>query len=157
MSIVIVCHISELSLRGIDLPPVRSSARAHGPGYRVYPPRGFPTDVIYLNEPTELQFAHYLCEQKPVVPDRSVAGFESFWCNGFQMVSSDAVKPETFSYKWQEMARVYDLKPGTRVGWLKQDGPADFRMLRDRFPEFSGLKVRSFGHYIEISAYMSDS
>lgn len=107
--------------------------------------------MIYLNEPTELQFAHYLCEQKPVVPDRSVAGFESFWCNGFQMVSSDAVKPETFSYKWQEMARVYDLKPGTRVWVVEAGWTSGFaEMLRDRFPEFSGLKVRSFGHYIEI-------
>lgn len=114
-----------------------------------------PADVIYLNKATELQVSHYLCEQKPVVLDRSAPGFESFRCNGIRVVSTfpndDAVMPDTFSDKWKAMARVYGLKPGSKVwviegGWIS--GFAE--RLRDRFPEFADLEIHSFGRYLEI-------
>jgi hypothetical protein len=114
-----------------------------------------PEDVIYLNNGTRLQLAHYLCDQKPVAFDRSVAGFESSQCHGLRMISSfpndDAVTLETFPSKWQEMACAYDLEPGAKV-WVVQGGwTRDFSaQLRARFPEYSGLETNSFGHYLEI-------
>ena len=114
-----------------------------------------PTDVIYLNKATESQLGHYLCDQRPIVPDRSVSGFESFQCNGLGVVSSfphdDAVLPETFPDKWKEMAKAYALPSGSKVwvvegGWTSGFG----EMLRGRYPEFSGLEIYSFGRYLEV-------
>jgi len=114
-----------------------------------------PSDVIYVNKPSEFQIAHYLCDQKPVMPDRSVAGFESFECRGRLVVSSfpndDAVLMETFSTKWREMARAYALRPGSKVwvfagGWSSGLAAA----LTSRYPEFSGIQAHSFGHYLQI-------
>jgi hypothetical protein len=106
--------------------------------------------VIYVNKSTEFQLARYLCEQKPVVADRWVAGFESFQCNGFRVVSGD-VMPDTLSYKWRELARAYSLRPATKV-WVVEGGwTSGFaEMLRDRFREFSDIEIHSFGHYLEI-------
>jgi hypothetical protein len=102
--------------------------------------------VIYVNKSTEFQLAHYLCEQKPVVADRSVAGFESFRCNGLRVVSGD-VMPDTLSYKWQELARGYGLRPATKV-WVVEGGwTSGFaETLRNRFREFSGVEIHSLGH-----------
>jgi hypothetical protein len=114
-----------------------------------------PEDVIYLNHGTGLQLAHYLCDQKPVVFDFSVAGFESFQCHGFRVISTspadDAVVLETFPRKWREMAHAYSLKPGNKV-WVVEGGwTSGFaEMLRARFREFSRLEAHSFGHYLEI-------
>jgi dolichyl-phosphate-mannose-protein mannosyltransferase len=109
-----------------------------------------PADVIYVNRSTEFQLAHYLCEQKPVVADRSSAWFESFQCNGLRIVSGE-VMPDTLSHKWQELARVYSLRPATRV-WVVEGGwTSGFaEALRDRSPEFSGIEIHSFGRYLEI-------
>jgi len=114
-----------------------------------------PDDVIYLNKSTEFQIAHYLCDQKPVVFDRSVAGFESFQCHGLRVISSfpndDGVVLETFPVKWREMARAYGLKPESKV-WVVQGGWSRgfAQLLRDRFREYSGLEAHPFGHYLEI-------
>jgi hypothetical protein len=114
-----------------------------------------PADVIYLNKSTEFQLAHYLCDQKPAVFDRSVAGFESFQCHGLRVLSTfpndDAVELETFPVKWREMARAYGLKAGCKV-WVFQGGwTRGFAVsLRVRFREFSGIEAHSFGQYLEI-------
>ena len=108
------------------------------------------TDVIYVNKSTEFQLAHYLCAKKPVVADGLVDGFESFQCNGLRIVSGD-VQPDTFSYKWHELTRAYRLRPATKV-WVVEGGwTSGFaETLRDRFPEFSGTEIHSFGRYLEI-------
>jgi len=114
-----------------------------------------PSDVIYLNKSTEFQLGHYLCDQRPIVFDRSVAGFESFSCHGLRVVSSfpydDAVLPETFSDKWKEMARAYGLEPGSKV-WVVEGGwTSGFaETLTWRFAEFSGPEIRNFGRYLEV-------
>lgn len=113
-----------------------------------------PTDVIYVNKPTEFQLGHYLCDQKQVVPDRTMTGFESFQCHGLRVISSfpydDAVLPETFPEKWKEMASAYDLKQGSKV-WVVEGGwTSGFaKLLQARYPELSGLEVHSFGRYLE--------
>ena len=109
-----------------------------------------PADVIYVNKPTEFQLAHYLCEQKSVGASPSVAGFESFECNGLRIVSGE-VMPDTLSHRWQELARTYSLRPATKV-WIVEGGwTSGFaEALRDRSPEFSGIEIHSFGRYLEI-------
>jgi hypothetical protein len=112
-------------------------------------------DVIYLNKSTEFQLAHYLCDQKPVVFDRSVAGFESFQCHGLRVISTfpndDAILLETFPSKWREMAHAYGLNPESKV-WVVQGGwtRALAESLRARFPELPELEPHSFGQYLEI-------
>ena len=114
-----------------------------------------PQDVIYVNKSTEFQIAHYLCDQKPVVFDRSVAGFESFRCHGFRVISTfpndDGILLETFPSKWREMAHAYGLNPGSKV-WVVQGGwtRALAESLRARFPELPDLEAHSFGQYLEI-------
>jgi hypothetical protein len=112
-------------------------------------------DAIYLNKSTEFQLAHYLCDQKPVVFDHSVAGFESFQCQGLRVVSTfpndDAILLETFPSKWHEMAHAYGLNPGSKV-WVVQGGwtRGFAESLRARFPELPELEPHSFGQYLEI-------
>ena len=112
-------------------------------------------DVIYLNKSTEFQLAHYLCDQKPLVFDRSVTGFESFQCHGLRVISTfpndDAILLETFPSKWREMAHAYGLKPASKV-WIVQGGwtKAFAESLSSRFPELSDLEPHSFGRYLEI-------
>jgi hypothetical protein len=114
-----------------------------------------PTDVIYVNKSTDLQVAHYLCDQKTVIPDRSVAGFESFRCHGLRVISSfptdDAVAIETFPAKWREMARAYNLKAGSKV-WVVEGGWSRgfAEQLQARYPEFAGVDARSFGNYLQM-------
>jgi hypothetical protein len=114
-----------------------------------------PGDVIYLNKSTEFQLAHYLCDQKPVVFDYSVAGFESFQCQGLRVISTfpndDAILLETFPSKWREMAHAYGLNPGSKV-WVVQGGwtRALAESLRARFPKLPDLEAHSFGQYLEI-------
>jgi hypothetical protein len=107
-------------------------------------------DVIYVNKSTEFQLAHYLCGQKPVVADRSLAAFESFECNGLRVVSGE-VQPDTLSDKWHEVVRTYGLRPASKV-WVVEGGwTSGFaEALRDHFPEFSGIEIHSFGRYLEI-------
>jgi hypothetical protein len=121
-----------------------------------------PQDVIFLNKSTEFQLAHYLCDQKPVAFDRSVAGFESFQCHGFRVISTfpndDAILLETFPSKWREMAHAYGLNTGSKV-WVVQGGwtRALAESLRARFPELLDLEAHSFGQYLEIFHVMVGS
>jgi len=108
-----------------------------------------------VNRSTEFQLVHYLCDQKPVVFNRSVRGFESFQCHGLRVISTfpsdDAILLETFPNKWREMAHAYGLKPGSKV-WVVQGGwtRGFAETLYARFPEFSELEAHSFGRYLEI-------
>jgi hypothetical protein len=114
-----------------------------------------PQDVIYVNKSTEFQLAHYLCDQKPVIFDRSVDGFESLQCHGIRVISTfpndDAILLETFPSKWREMAHAYGLKPGSKV-WVVQGGWTRglAESLLARFPELPDLDAHSFGQYLEI-------
>src|ERR1700730_4516273 len=78
--------------------------------------RVWPADVIHVNKSTELQFAHYLGEQKPVVADRWVAGFESFQCNGASGSLRRCECRTPCPHRWQELAHAYSLRPATKCG-----------------------------------------
>jgi hypothetical protein len=150
ITIVILCHLFGTQPSRDDLPLADRRRKHMDQALQFIRRQVSPADVIYVNKPTEFQLAHYLCEQKPVAADGPVAGFESFQCNGLRVVSGD-VMPDTLSDKWQELARGYNLRPGTKV-WVVEGGwTSGFaETLRNRFREFSGIEIHSFGHYLEI-------
>jgi len=86
-----VATFSELSLPGMICRWPIVGASTWSKPYNLSGAKVSPADVIYVNKSTEFQLAHYLCEQKPVVADRSVAGFESFHCNGLRVVSGEVM------------------------------------------------------------------
>src|SRR5260370_21041164 len=113
--IVILCHLFGTQPSRDDLPLADRRREHMDQAVQFIRRQVSPADVIYVNKSTEFQLAHYLCEHKAVVADRSVAGFESFQCNGLRVVSGE-VMPETLSHKWQELARGYNLRPASKVG-----------------------------------------
>jgi Dolichyl-phosphate-mannose-protein mannosyltransferase len=155
VGILVLCHLFGTP-PGRDMLPLAEQRHEHMDQALTFIRREVsPGDVIYLNKSTEFQLAHYLCDQKPVAFDRSVAGFESFQCHGFRVISTfpddDAILLETFPSKWREMAHAYGLNPGSKV-WVVQGGwtRAFAESLRSRFPEFPELEPHSFGQYLEI-------
>jgi hypothetical protein len=153
--VVVVCQIFGTPA-GRDMLPFADQRHEHMDQALAFIQREVsPQDVIYVNKSTEFQLAHYLCDQKPVVFDRSVIGFESFRCHGFRVISTfpndDAILIETFSNKWREMAHAYGLNPGSKV-WVVQGGwtRALAESLRARFPELPDLDAHSFGQYLQI-------
>jgi len=112
------------------------------------------SDVIFMDHLTDLQFGHYLCHERPISFDQSVAGFETFRCDGYKVISNRKIglfDSGNFLSSWEDMLRAYDLRTGQAV-WVIQAGLggdlAD--QLRTRFPEFSELHSVSFGHHIQI-------
>jgi Dolichyl-phosphate-mannose-protein mannosyltransferase len=155
VGILILCHLFGTP-PGRDMLPLTEQRHEHMDHALAFIRRKVsPGDVIYLNKSTEFQLAHYLCDQKPVAFDRSVAGFESFQCHGLRVISTfpndDAILLETFPSKWREMAHAYGLNPGSKV-WVVQGGwtRALAESLRARFPELPELEPHSFGQYLEI-------
>jgi Dolichyl-phosphate-mannose-protein mannosyltransferase len=112
-------------------------------------------DVVYLDKATEYQVRRYLCPPEPLTPDRSISGFESFQCGSVRVVSSypndDAVLAATFPEKWQQMARLFGLPPGSRV-WVVEGGwiSGFAEMLQARYADLPILEVHRFGRYFEI-------
>lgn len=117
--------------------------------------RASAEDVVYLDKATEFQVRRYLCPPEPLTPDRSISGFESFRCGGVRIVSSfpndDAVLAATFPEKWQQMARSFGLKPGSRV-WVVEGGwiSGFAETLQARYVELPIIEIRHFGRYLEV-------
>lgn len=154
-AIVILCQVFGTP-PGRDMLPLAEQRHEHMDQALVFIHREVsPQDVIFLNKSTEFQLAHYLCDQKPVAFDHSVAGFESFQCHGFRVISTfpndDAILLETFPSKWREMAHAYGLNTGSKV-WVVQGGwtRALAESLRAQLPELPDLEAHSFGQYLEI-------
>jgi len=153
--IVVLCQVFGTQ-PGRDMLPLAEQRHEHMDQALAFLQREVsPEDVIYLNKSTEFQLAHYLCDQKQVVLDRSVAGFESFQCRGLRVISTfpndDAVQLETFPFKWREMARAYGLNAGSKV-WVFQGGwtRGFAESLRARFRELAGIEAHPFGQYLEV-------
>jgi 4-amino-4-deoxy-L-arabinose transferase-like glycosyltransferase len=113
-----------------------------------------PNSVIFVDPQTSLQLGHYLCEQKLTPRDTSTAGFESYYCGGYHVItpaSNDMIFDSImFLRKWDQMVRAFQLKEGEAVyvaqaGWdvhLAQDLP--------KLGGFQDLKTQSFGRNISL-------
>jgi hypothetical protein len=155
IAIVVLCHVFG-TLQGRDMLPLADQRHQHMDQAMEFIRREVPPeDLIFVDAATRLQLAHYLCRQEQIDIDRSVAGFESFQCDGFRAVSTGpnegVLTADTFANKWQEMIRIFSRKPGSNVwvfqgGWASRLGEA----VRVRSPEFSEIQPRSFGRYLEI-------
>jgi len=115
------------------------------------------SDLIFTDEQGGMLLGHYLCEQRPVSLDRSVAGYSSFVCDGHRVVQTRVKEfyftAENFLPRWDEMVRAYGLKDGDSVwvvqaGWLWDDPLA--QQLQHKSPRFRDLTPQSFGHNITI-------
>jgi hypothetical protein len=153
--IVVLCHAFG-TLQGRDMLPLAEQRHEHMDQAMAFIQREVsPDDLIFADAATRLQLGHYLCRKGQISVDRSVAGFESFECLGFRVISTGpndgVLTADTFANHWQEMVRVYSLQPGARV-WVFQGGWASGlgEALREQSPEFSGLAPHSFGRYLEI-------
>jgi len=115
-----------------------------------------PQAMIFVDYQTDLILGHYLCRQQPIVLDESVAGFESFSCGGYRVISANyktawMFSSENFVSDWNWLVRAYGLQPGEKVwnfqcGWgIKLTGE-----LRSQFAEFHDLPVTGFGENIQI-------
>ncbi|MGA8865862.1 MAG: glycosyltransferase family 39 protein [Candidatus Sulfotelmatobacter sp.] len=112
--------------------------------------------VIFVDYQTNLILGNYLCRQQPIALDDSIAGFESFSCGGYRVISANyktawMFSDENFVSEWKWLVQAYGLPPGANVwnfqcGWgIKLAGE-----LRNQFAEFRDLPVTSFGANIQI-------
>jgi hypothetical protein len=155
VGIVVVCHAFG-TLQGRDMLPLADQKHEHmDQALEFIRQEVRPADLIFVDSATRLQLGHYLCQQEQISIDYSVAGFDSFRCRGFRVISTgpneEAFTGDTFAGKWQQMVRAYSLDPGTNV-WVFQGGWASglAEALRGRSPEFSVLEPHSFGRYLDL-------
>lgn len=115
------------------------------------------SQLIFTDYQSGLNLAHYLCPQQPVSFDEPPGVFQEFPCHGKTVVSASFehwdFQVGTFLQDWQELVRRYHLQSGSTV-WVYQAGwNVDVaEQLRDRFPEFRDLKIRTFGNNVKIFA-----
>jgi hypothetical protein len=109
-------------------------------------------EAIFGDVQTNLLLEHYLCEQHPVTPDRSVPGFVTYECGGHRVIASTTkyvFTARTFYNQWQEMTHKFNLPSGTRIcvaqmGWYTY---VAFELAN--FPEFH-LVPHYFGAQIQL-------
>ncbi len=113
--------------------------------------------ILFVDNQTSLLLGHYLCQQRPFFINEWTQGFNSLQCGGQQLVGTDgqvfAFTAANFLPSWNEMVRMYNLKPTDSVwvvqaGWLWEDPVAE--ELKDQYPELNRLDIHSFGHNITI-------
>jgi hypothetical protein len=153
--VVVLCHVFG-TLQGRDMLPLADQRHEYMDQAMEFIHREVSSeDLIFVDAATRLQLAHYLCRQERVDIDHSVAGFESFQCDAFRVISTGpnegVLTADTFANKWQEMVCISSRTPGSKV-WIFQGGWATGlgESLRDRSPEFSDIQPHSFGRYLEI-------
>jgi Dolichyl-phosphate-mannose-protein mannosyltransferase len=109
-------------------------------------------EPIFADVQTDLLLGHYLCNQKPFTPDRSISGFLTYECGGHRVISSTTryiFTARTFYDQWQEMAAKFHLAPGSKA-WVAQMGWYTYVAFElSNFPEFH-LQPHYFGPQIQI-------
>ncbi|MEP6643781.1 MAG: glycosyltransferase family 39 protein [Acidobacteriaceae bacterium] len=114
-----------------------------------------PNDVIFVDYQSSLLLGHYLCHQQPIAFDDSVAGFESFSCEGKKVISSNSATwmytSDNFLDFLQRMVRKFEQPSGGNV-WVVQAGwNIDLAaQLKNKFVEFHDIKTTSWGRNIQV-------
>jgi hypothetical protein len=109
-------------------------------------------EAIFGDVQTNLLLGHYLCDQHPITPDRSVPGFVTYECGGHRIIASTTkyvFTARSFYDQWQEMTRNFNLPDGTKIcvaqmGWFTY---VAFEL--ENFPEFH-LAPHYFGPQIQL-------
>jgi hypothetical protein len=111
-----------------------------------------PGEPIFVDAQTNLMLGHYLCNQRPITPNRSVPGFVSYECGGHQVIASVTkyiFTARTFYDQWQEMVSKYHMQPGSKI-WAAQMGWDTYVAFElANFPEFR-LTPHYFGNEIQL-------
>ena len=111
-------------------------------------------DLIFTDQATSFQLRHYLCNQKPVIIERSSSGLETFRCEGFHVIftgpNDGALTAQALEERWLSSDGRVDQSPADHV-WVLQGGWASGlgEELR-RSSEFAHLEVHSFGRFLEV-------
>jgi hypothetical protein len=113
------------------------------------------SDPILVDYESGIELGHYLCEQRPVSYDGSVAGFRVFHCGGHRVISTVpdvwAFTPPVFLKQWADLVGSGYVKSGETV-WVVQAGwmvKLD-EDLRKEFPEFRDLITQAFGNNLRF-------
>jgi hypothetical protein len=148
--ISLVCHLSTAK----ELPYVAPDAQrsAHMQAAMAFIHQLPATEPIFADVQTDLLLGHYLCNQRPVVSDRSTPGFVSYECGGHRVIASTTryiFTARSFYNQLQEMVAKYHMQPGSRI-WVAQMGwytYVEFEL--ENFPQFQ-ITPNDFGPQIQI-------
>ena len=111
-----------------------------------------PEEPLFADAQTSLMLGHYLCDQRPLVIDRSLPGYISYECGGHRVIASVTryiFTARSFYDQWQDMTSQYHLNRGRTV-WVAQmgwDTHVAFELAN--FPQFE-LKPHWFGTEIQL-------
>jgi hypothetical protein len=148
--ISLVCNISTAK----ELPYVAPDAQrsSHMQAAMAFIHQIPASEPIFADVQTNLLLGHYLCNQRPVVSDRSIAGFVSYECGGHRVIASTTkyiFTARSFYNQWQEMVAKYHMQPGSKI-WVAQMGwytYVEFEL--ENFPQFH-IVPHDFGPQIQI-------
>ncbi len=148
--ISLVCHISIAK----ELPYVAPDAQrsSHMQAAMAFIHQLPEAQPIFADVQTDLLLGHYLCNQRPVISDRSIPGFVSYQCGGHRVIASTTkyiFTARSFYNQGQEMVSKYHLQPGAKI-WVAQMGwytYVEFEL--ENFPQFQ-ITPHDFGPQIQI-------
>ncbi|HZQ18101.1 MAG TPA: glycosyltransferase family 39 protein [Terriglobales bacterium] len=146
----VLCHFTAAKELPYVAPDAQGSAHMRAAMQFVHQ---LPADEpIFGDVQTDLLLGHYLCDQKPFTPDRSIAGFVTYECGGHRVIASTTryiFTARTFYDEWQQAVTQFHLRPGSTV-WVAQMGWYTYVAFElANFPEFH-LQPHYFGPQIQI-------
>jgi Dolichyl-phosphate-mannose-protein mannosyltransferase len=145
-----ICHLSTAKELPYVAPDAQRASLMRGAMDFIHQlPAGEP---IFADVQTNLLLGHYLCDQHPFSPDRSVPGFVTYECGGHRVIASTTryiFTARIFYDQWQEMIAKFHLQPGSKA-WVAQMGWYTYVAFElANFPEFH-LRPHYFGPQIQI-------
>jgi Dolichyl-phosphate-mannose-protein mannosyltransferase len=148
--ISVLCHFTAAKELPYVAPDAQRSSNMHAAMQFIHQlPANEP---IFADVQTDLLLGHYLCDQKPFAPDRSIPGFLTYECDGHRVIASTTryiFTGRSFYDQWQEMVEKFGLQPGSKV-WVAQMGWYTYVAFElANFPEFR-LRPQYFGPQIQI-------
>jgi len=148
--IALVCHLSTAK----ELPYVAPDAQrlAHMQAAMAFINQIPQTEPIFADVQTNLLLGHYLCNQRPVISDRTIPGFVSYECGAHRVIASTTkyiFTARSFYNEWQEMVSKYHIQAGSKI-WVAQMGWYTFVEFElQNFPQFR-ITPHDFGPQIQI-------
>jgi hypothetical protein len=151
LGVVALCQLFG-TLQGRDMMPLAEQRHEHMDQAMAFVRNNVaPDDVIFTDKATSFQLEHYLCGPSPAKVELLPAGWESSRCDGLRIVvtgpNDGALTAENVLARWQS-----GNVGGVNQVWVVQAGWASGlgEALGSRLPEFAGVKVHSFGRFIEV-------
>jgi Dolichyl-phosphate-mannose-protein mannosyltransferase len=148
---VLLCYTFR-TVYGTDLAQADQSRPQMEKALRFVRERIPASEPIFVDYETGLELGHYLCEQRPILHEKSTLGFDVFHCGMHRIIST---APEIWSFgsptleTWNEFVRRAGFTRGETV-WVAQAGwtvtLADD--LQKNYPGVRYPQRQDFGHNI---------